>query len=172
MNMQKALDLIQLAKSYQCKLFITPPDQLRWSSPVMPPQEFIEELKANKRVLLEYFKQTDRDLSTLVKRAFDGYRWLLDRKKLHYRYNGIPMLNARISVTEWRSTVTQVLKVNDAELDIIESLLIQGEHLKYADTAKAFLTTFEEEQQEYLLDDETGRAFNNWLNTPREFVFS
>lgn len=172
MNMQKALDLIQLAKSYQCKLFIVPPDQLRWSSPVMPPQEFIEELKANKRVLLEYFKQTDRDLSTLVKRAFDGYRWLLDRKKLHYRYNGIPMMNARISVTEWRSTVMQVLKVNDAELDIIESLLIQDNHLIYTDESRSMFTTPEQEQQEYLLDDRTGTAFNNWLNTPREFVFS
>ncbi|WP_151810719.1 hypothetical protein [Acinetobacter bereziniae] len=172
MNMQKALDLIQLAKSYQCKLFITPPDQIRWSSPVMPPQEFIEELKANKYVLLEYFKQTDRDLSTLVKRAFDGYRWLLDCKKQHNHYKAIPISEVRITVVEWRCTVKNVLKINDAELNIIESLLIQGEHLKYADTAKAFLTTFEEEQQEYLLDDETGTAFNNWLNTPREFVFS
>lgn len=172
MNMQKALDLIQLAKSYQCKLFIVPPDQLRWASPMMPPQELIEELKANKRVLLEYFKQTDRDLSTLVKRAFDGYRWLLDRKKQHYHYNGIPMSDVLITVVEWRSTVKNVLKVNDAELNIIESLLIQGEHLKYADTAKTFLTTFEEEQQEYLVDDRSGTAFNNWLNTAREFVFS
>jgi|GEM_PF-3044840 len=171
MNMQKALDLIQLAKSYQCKLFIVPPDQLRWSSPVMPPQELIEKLKANKYVLLEYFKHTSRDLSLLVKRAFDGYRWLLDRKKQHNHYNSIPMSDVRITVVEWRCTVKNVLKVDDTELNIIESLLIQGEHLKYADTAKAFLTTFEEEKQEYLLDDETGTAFNHWLNTPREFVF-
>ena len=77
-----------------------------------------------------------------------------------------------LSVTEWRSTVMQVLKVNDAELDIIESLLMQDNHLIYTDESRSMFTTPEQEQQEYLLDDRTGTAFNNWLNTPREFVFS
>lgn len=75
MNMQKALDLIQRAKSHQCKLFIAPPNQLRWS---MPPHGLLEELKANKPILIEYLKHTSRDLSVLVKRALDGYQWILD----------------------------------------------------------------------------------------------
>lgn len=110
MNMQKALDLIQLAKSHQCRLFIAPPNQLRWESPVMPPDELLEELRANKPILIEYLKHTSRDLSMLVKRALDGYHWLLDRKRTHYRYNGVPIVTVRISASEWRETVKSVLK--------------------------------------------------------------
>lgn len=110
MNMQKALDLIQLAKSHQCRLFIAPPNQLRWESPVMPPDELLEELRANKPILIEYLKHTSRDLSILVKRALDGYHWLLDRKRTHYRYNGVPIVTVRISASEWRETVKSVLK--------------------------------------------------------------
>ena len=79
--MQKALHIIQLAKSHQCRLFIAPPNQLRWESPIMPPDELLEELRANKPILIEYLKHTSRDLSILVKRALDGYLWMLDRKR-------------------------------------------------------------------------------------------
>ena len=141
MNMQKALNIIQLAKSHQCRLFIAPPNQLRWESPVVPPDELLEELRANKPILIEYLKHTSRDLSMLVKRALDGYHWLLDRKRTHYRYNGVPIVTARIAASEWRETVKSVLKVNDAELRIIERLLIQSEQLVYFDHAKTLLTT-------------------------------
>lgn len=141
MNMQKALDLIQLAKSHQCRLFIAPPNQLRWESPIMPPDELLEELRANKPILIEYLKHTSRDLSILVKRALDGYLWMLDRKRTYYRYNGVPIVTVRISASEWRETVKSVLKVNDAELHIIERLLIQSEQLVYFDHAKTLLTT-------------------------------
>ena len=140
MNMQKALDLIQLAKSHQCRLFIAPPNQLRWESPIMPPDELLEELRANKPILIEYLKHTSRDLSILVKRALDGYLWMLDRKRTYYRYNGVPIVTVRISASEWRETVKSVLKVNDAELHIIERLLIQSEQLVYFDHAKTLLT--------------------------------
>ena len=141
MNMQKALNIIQLAKSHQCRLFIAPPNQLRWESPIMPPDELLEELRANKPILIEYLKHTSRDLSILVKRALDGYHWLLDRKHTHYRYNGVPIVTARIAASEWRETVKSVLKVNNAELHIIERLLIQSEQLVYFDHAKTLLTT-------------------------------
>ncbi|WP_218944728.1 hypothetical protein [Acinetobacter sp. YH12201] len=170
--MQKALNLIQLAKSYQCRLFIAPPDQLRWESPVMPPNELLEELKANKPILIEYLKHTSRDLSILVKRALDGYQWMLDRKRTHYRYNGVPMITARVLANEWRETVKGVLKVDDAELNIIERLLIQSGQLVYFDHAKTFLTTPDQLEQDYLPDDSTGTAFNTWLSMPCEFIYS
>lgn len=150
MNMQKALNIIQLAKSHQCRLFIAPPNQLRWESPIMPPNELLEELRANKPILIEYLKHTSRDLSILVKRALDGYLWMLDRKRTHYRYNGVPIVTARISASEWRETVKSVLKVNDAELHIIEILLIQSELLVYFDHAKTLLTTPHQLEQDYI----------------------
>lgn len=172
MNMQKALNLIQLAKSYQCRLFIAPPDQLRWESPVMPPNELLEELKANKPILIEYLKHTSRDLSILVKRALDGYQWMLDHKRTYYRYNGVPMVIARVSVNEWRETIKGVLKVNNAELNIIERLLIQSKQLVYFDTAKTLLTTPDQLDQNYLPDDDTGETFNAWLSMSCEFIYS
>lgn len=172
MNMQKALDLIQLAKSHQCRLFIAPPNQLRWESPIMPPDELLEELRANKPILIEYLKHTSRDLSILVKRALDGCLWMLDRKRTHYRYNGVPIVTVRISASEWRETVKSVLKVNDAELHIIERLLIQSEQLVYFDHAKTLLTTSDQLEQDYMPDDNTGAAFNAWLSMPCEFIHS
>ena len=171
MNMQKALDLIQLAKSHQCRLFIAPPNQLRWESPIMPPDELLEELRANKPILIEYLKHTSRDLSILVKRALDGYHWLLDRKRTHFRYNGVPIVTARITASEWRETVKSVLKVNDAELHIIERLLIQSEQLVYFDHAKTLLTTPDQLEQDYMPDDNTGAAFNAWLSMPCKFIY-
>lgn len=171
MNMQKALDLIQLAKSHQCRLFIAPPNQLRWESPIMPPDELLEELRANKPILIEYLKHTSRDLSILVKRALDGYLWMLDRKRTHFRYNGVPIVTARISASEWRETVKSVLKVNDAELHIIERLLIQSEQLVYFDHAKTLLTTPDQLEQDYMPDDNTGAAFNAWFSMPCEFIY-
>lgn len=172
MNMQKALNIIQLAKSHKCRLFISPPNQLRWESPIMPPDELLEELRANKPILIEYLKHTSRDLSILVKRALDGYHWLLDRKRTHFRYNGVPIVTARIASSEWRETVKGVLKVNDAELHIIERLLIQSEQLVYFDHAKTLLTTPDQLEQDYMPDDSTGAAFYAWLSMPREFIYS
>ena len=71
----------------------------------------------------------------------------------------------------WRSTVKTVLLVNDAEMGIIERLLIQDGQLKYLDRAETILTTDEQEQQEYMPDDATGTAFNNWLYMPQEFIY-
>ena len=172
MNMQKALNIIQLAKSHKCRLFIAPPNQLRWESPIMPPDELLEELRANKPILIEYLKHTSRDLSILVKRALDGYHWLLDRKRTHFRYNGVPIVTARIAASEWRETVKGVLKVNDAELHIIERLLIQSEQLVYFDHAKTLLTTPDQLEQDYMPDDSTGAAFYARLSMPREFIYS
>ena len=130
------------------------------------------ELRANKPILIEYLKHTSRDLSMLVKRALDGYHWLLDRKHTHYRYNGVPIVTARIAASEWRETVKSVLKVNDAELRIIERLLIQSEQLVYFDHAKTLLTTPDQLEHDYMLDDNTGAAFNAWFSMPCGFIYS
>ena len=81
-------------------------------------------------------------------------------------------MTARIAASEWRETVKGVLKVNDAELHIIERLLIQSEQLVYFDHAKTLLTTPDQLEQDYMPDDSTGAAFYAWLSMPREFIYS
>ncbi len=171
MNTQKALEVLQLAKQYGCKLELAPPDKIRYSSQQRPPEHLLEEIKLHKPVLLEYLKHTSRDLSVLVKRAFDGYDYCLKQVQKQARRDGVPLSFARVPVMFWRSTVKTVLLVNDAEMGIIERLLIQDGQLKYLDRAETILTTDEQEQQEYMPDDATGTAFNNWLYMPQEFIY-
>ena len=97
---------------------------------------------------------------------------MLDRKRTHFRYNGVPIVTVRISASEWRETVKSVLKVNDAELHIIERLLIQSEQLVYFDHAKTLLTTPDQLEQDDMPDDNTGAAFNAWFSMPCEFIYS
>ncbi len=66
-----------------------------------------------------------------------------------------------------------MLKVNDAELRIIERLLIQEpEQLVYFDHAKTLLTTPDQLERDYMLDDNTGAALDAWLSMPCEFIYS
>lgn len=158
MNIQKALDLIQLAKSHQCKLFLAPPDQLRWSCPVMPPHELLEELRANKRVLLEYYQQTNRDLTPLVKRAYDGYYYCLNQAQLRREYH--------VRTLHWRSTVQQVLQLNYFEMAIIEKLLIQNDQLQYIGNSNEWLIAYDLSQ--HYCFDTTDTALDDEL---KEFVY-
>lgn len=162
MNIQKALDLIQLAKSHQCKLFLAPPDQLRWSCPVMPPHELLEELRANKHVLLAYYQQTNRDLTPLVKRAYDGYYFCLNKAQLRRE--------SHVQTLTWRSTVQQVLQLNDAEMAIIEKLLIQNEQLHYVGYSNEWLIASDLSQQCYFDDSDT--TFDNKPSEPSRFIYS
>ncbi len=170
-NAHKALEVIKLAKQYNCRLELAPPDKIKYSSTQRPPEHLLNEIQQHKPELLEYLKHTSRDLSVLVKRALDGYDYCFKQMQKQAQRQGIQNCFIRVPVMYWRSTIKTVLKVNDAELDIIENLLIQSEQLKYSDNTKMLFITLEQEQQEYLLDDDTGTSFNSWLNTPREFVF-
>lgn len=162
MNIQKALDLIQLAKSHQCKLFLAPPDQLRWSCPVMPPHELLEELRVNKHILLAYYQQTNRDLTPLVKRAYDGYYYCLNQAQLRRE--------SHVRTLHWRSTVQKVLQLNDAEMTIIEKLLIQNEQLQYFGRTYQWLIASDLSQQCYF--DDSVMAINDWVNESNEFIYS
>ena len=167
----KALEVIQLAKQYNCHLELAPPDKIKYSSTQQPPEHLLIEIKLNKPVLIEYLKQTKRELSALVKRAYDGYGYCFTQILTQAQRNNVPSCFVRVPTVYWRATVKRVLKINDAELGIIESLLIQSGRLKYMDHTQTLFIIPEQEQQEYLLDDDTGTAFNHWLDMPREFIF-
>lgn len=167
-TIQKALELIWLAKSHQCVLYLDPPDKIRWASQSMPPDEFLIEVKAHKSALLEYFKHTDRDLTPFFVRAFDGYLYCLDQ--VNKGVSNITGLDNPVPTLYWRSTVKEALQLSNPELELIEMLLIQGGCLKYQDDSQAELITPEEEQQKYSTDNGAGTAFNELLNKRRQFI--
>ncbi len=77
----------------------------------MPPDELLEELRANKPILIEYLSIRAVTYQYWLNCVLDGYHWLLDRKRTHYRYNGVPIVTARIPASEWRETVKSVLRL-------------------------------------------------------------
>lgn len=108
------------------------------------------------------------DIAVLQQRAYDRCIRLLERKRKYYRYNDIPMSEAYIQVEDWRKEVARVIRLNETETQIIESLLIQSQHFQYTDTTQLTLMTSDQAQQIFMPDDTTGKAFNNWLDMPRE----
>lgn len=170
-NAHKALDILQLAKQYNCHLEFSPPDKIHYSSMQQPPDHLLLEIKLNKPVLIEYLKHTNRDLSVLVQRAYEGYHYCFNQMCSEAGRKNIPSSFIRVSVVYWRTTVKPVLKVNDAELAIIERLLIQDKRLKYMDSMNTLLITVAQDDQCYLLDGDSGTDFVNWLDMPRGFIF-
>ena len=169
MSIKKALELIQAAKSFQCVLCPDPPNGIRWASQNVPPDGFLDELKAHKSSLLEYFKYTDRDLTHFFIRAFDGYLYCLSL--VNKRDSNISGSIHPVSTLYWRSTVKAALQVSNPELELIEMLLIQEGCLKYLDDSQTELITPEEEQQKYSADNGAGTSFNSLLNKRRQFIY-
>lgn len=169
MSIKKALELIQAAKSYQCILYLDPPDKIRWASQSMPPDEFLIELKAHKSALLEYFKHTDRDLTPFFVRAFDGYLYCFNH--VNNGAGNISRSAHPVSTLYWRSTIKEALQLSNPELELIEKFLIEEECLKYLDDSKTELITPEQEQQKYSPDKSAGVAFNDLLSKRRLFIY-
>ena len=118
MSIGKALELIRMAKSYQCVLYWDPPDRIRFASQSLIPDELLSEVKAHKHVLIEYFKHTDRDLTPLLGRAFDGYLYCLNQ--MRERHSSAALSDCHVSTLYWRSTVKATLQVSNPELKLIE----------------------------------------------------
>lgn len=168
MSIRKALELIREAKSFQCVLYPVPPNGIRWASQNVPPGEFLDEVKAHKSALLDYFSYTDRDLTPLLGRAFDGYLYCLNQ--MREPHSSASASDCHVSTLYWRSTVKATLQVSNPELKLIEMLLIQSEQLKYLDSSNTALITPEQEQQKYSTDKDAGTAFNYLLSKHRQFV--
>lgn len=71
---------------------------------------------------------------------------------------------------DWRSTTQQVLQLNDAEMAIIEKLLIQNEQLQYIDHGHKWLIASDLSQQ-YCFD-EVDMMLSDWFNESKAFIYS
>ena len=110
----------------------------------------------------------DRSLEILLNRAYEGFLWLLERQRKYYQLNSIPRSEAFISVAEWRNKIAEVIHLNEAEIRVLENLLIQTRRLKYSDESQKVLVNLEQVEQIYMPDNDTGKAFTDWLEMPRE----
>ena len=128
------------------------------------PPDLIEQLKANKPVLIKYLEQSFLDIA--LKRALDGYHWLLERTKQHYRYNNLPICDAHISVQQWRQCIADVIRLNPCEVQLVESLLIQNGDLIYYSNDQYIMSREESEQDDI---DYGNVSFSQWLDTGRQF---
>lgn len=111
-------------------------------------------------------KVEDRSLERLVECAYDGFIWLLERKRKYYCYNAIPISEAAIECNEWKVEITRTIGLNKAEVQIIENLLIASQRLMYRDADKILLMCLEQSQRMFMPDSDTGKAFNEWLEMP------
>lgn len=163
--------LIQLAQHYGAKLKRTDHDTIRVINGEHLPNDLIEQLRANKNDLLEYLGQSLLDAA--LKRALDGYDWLLERKQQQYQHNHIPISEVTISVNEWRTAIANVIGLSWCEVKIVESILIRRGDLIYCDRGRGIMSPKELTQSnDYLPDNSTEQAFNDWLNSGRQFVYS
>lgn len=169
MSIKRALELIMAAKSFQCVLYPDPPNGIRWASQKMPPDEFLDDLRANKASLVEYFSYTDRDLTPFFVRAFDGYLYCLNQ--VSKGKSNITGSDNPVPTLYWRSTIKEALQLSNPELELIEMLLIHEGCLKYLDDSKTELITPEQEQQKYSTDNGAGTSFNSLLNKRRQFIY-
>ncbi len=169
--MSNPKQLIQLAQHYGAKLKRSNHDTIKVINGEHLPNDLIEQLRANKADLLEYLGETFLD--TALKRALDGYDWLLERKQQQYQHNHIPISEVTISVNEWRTAIANVIGLTLCEVEIVENILIHRGDLIYCDRSRCIMPPKQfTKSNDYLPDNSTGQAFNDWLNSGRQFVYS
>ncbi len=168
--MSDSKQLIQLTQHYGAKLKRTNHGTIKVINGEHLPNDLIEQLRANKADLLKYLGETFLD--TALKRALDGYDWLLERKQQQYQHNHIPISEVLISIDEWRIAIANVIGLSWCEVEIVESILIRRGDLIYCDRGRCIIPKQFTQSNDYLPDNSTGQAFNDWLNTGRQFVYS
>lgn len=158
------IELIEQVHRYGAKLRRIDGQHIKVIGSDNLPPELIEQLRVNKPIILKYLEQSSLDVT--LKRALDGYYWLLERKQQHYRYNGLPPCDAHISVQEWRQCIADVIKMNPSEVQVIENLLIQNGALIYYGDNQYIMGSNEAAQTSI---DYGNVSFSCWLDTGRQF---
>lgn len=163
--------LIELVKQYGARIQRLDNEHIRVIHHENLPSELIEQLRSHKLILIKYLEQSFLDVA--LKRALDGYDWLLERKEQQYRHNHIPVSEVSINVTEWRTAIADVIGLDACEVELVESILINRGDLVYYNHDRCIMSYKEVTQgNDYLPDNRTGQAFYDWLDSGRQFVYS
>jgi hypothetical protein len=178
-----ALDIIVLVEQQGAQIKIHS-DGLEVVNGHSLPPEIVNLLKQHKQDLLAYLSAGDAliiepiehandkpVLSPKMHRASNGLDYLMNQKRQNLRKNGYPESNAMVSREEWRTVLMRVLNINWQDMDTLEDDMYHVGALDYqqgriyivrgndeAKTRNAFM-----DNPDFMLDDDTGHIFNNWL---------
>lgn len=104
-------------------------------------------------------------------RALNGPDYLMNQKRHNLLKNGYPESNAMVSREEWRTVVMRVLHINWQAMDVLEDGLYRAGALEYQQgriyvvrgSGEAKTRTACTGNPDFILEDDTGRTFTNWL---------
>lgn len=123
------------------------------------PSEFIQQLKAHKQQLLEYFEQSFFDAA--AQRAYHGYFWLLEHKQRECH-----SIDVYVSTEEWRQSISQVIGLNACEVQVIENLLIESKCFKYQQNDQYLVCVLEDDH------NENYQKLHDWMHTPQRMYLA
>lgn len=106
----------------------------------------------------------------LKQRAMAAYEYLLRQSISNLAANGYSDHDAMVYRQDWRSSITRVMHIPDAQIDRMERELIQDGVLAYAGMRTYLLLghglkqhSAYTENPDFILADDSGRTFANWL---------
>jgi len=108
----------------------------------------------------------------LKKRAIGAYDYQLRQASTNLVSKGYSDVNARVKRSDWQDSIKRVMTLSNDQVDRIERELIQDGLLCF-DCGGIYLTlgdgvrieTTYSDNADFILSDDTGRTFINWLYT-------
>jgi hypothetical protein len=110
------------------------------------------------------------ELTGLQQRALNGLIYLIDRKRQSLIKGGYAPDNALVTREEWRTAVKRTLNLNHDRMDKLETELYQVGAIGY-EASRLYVVVGDWQTQthaykdnpDFMLSDDTGRMFCNWL---------
>ncbi len=102
-------------------------------------------------------------------RAFNAYLYLLEMQYQKHIILNSPTKYAKVTLTEWRNCVSEVMALDSVHLDRIEKYLIDSGKLLYCwkRGTKCLISSMEKNGEKLNLKEDYRISFNEWMNTNR-----
>lgn len=119
---------------------------------------------------LEHANDEPTPWERLKQRAIGAYEYQLRQATSSLIKNGYNVDNAMVRKSDWQDSIKRVMHLSNEQVERIERELIEDGLLSYA-CGRIYLTlgngsrtaTTHSENPDFILDDDTGRTFINWL---------
>lgn len=102
-------------------------------------------------------------------RAFNAYLYLLEMQYQKHIILNSPTKYAKVTLTEWRNCVSEVMALDSVHMDRIEKYLIDSGKLLYCwkRGTKCLTSSMEKNGEKLNLKEDYRISFNEWMNTNR-----
>lgn len=119
---------------------------------------------------LEHANDEPTPWERLKQRAIGAYEYQLRQATSNLIKNGYSVDNAMVRKSDWQDSIKRVMHLSNEQVERIERELIEDGLLSYS-CGRIYLTlgnvatteTSHNENPDFILDDDTGRIFTNWL---------